>query len=95
MAEKKEKQFVSDNARLMDEWNWEKNSELGLDPYQMAYQSNKIAWWTCSAGHEWKSSAAGRNKGHDCPYCSGRYAIRGKTDLQTVNPILAQEWIIS
>ena len=58
----------------------------------MAYQSNKIAWWKCSEGHEWKSSVAGRHKGHNYPYCSGRYAVRGKTDLQTVNPILAQEW---
>lgn len=92
MAEKKEKQYVSDNAHLMTEWNWEKNSELGFDPNRMAYQSNKIAWWKCSKGHEWKSSAAGRNRGHGCPYCSGRYAIRGETDLQTVNPALAEEW---
>ena len=30
--------------------------------------------------------------GHKCPYCSGRYAIKGVNDLQTVNPTLAKEW---
>ena len=33
-----------------------------------------------------------RNKGACCPYCSGRYAIKGENDLQTVNPSLAKEW---
>ena len=32
MAEKKEKKYVSDNARLMAEWDWEKNNALNLDP---------------------------------------------------------------
>ena len=36
MAEKKEKQYVSDNAQLMAEWDWEKNNELGLDPARTA-----------------------------------------------------------
>ena len=30
MAEKKEKRYVSDNAQLMAEWDWEKNKELKL-----------------------------------------------------------------
>ena len=32
MAEKKEKRYVSDNARLMAEWDWEKNNVSELDP---------------------------------------------------------------
>ena len=32
MAEKKEKQYVSDNAQLMAEWNWEKMMELNQIP---------------------------------------------------------------
>ena len=35
MAEKKEKQYVSDNAQLMSEWNWEKNNDLGLAPSEI------------------------------------------------------------
>jgi len=72
MAEKKEKRYVSDNARLMAEWDWEKNGKLGLDPSHIAYQSNKKVWWKCLKWHEWQASIANRNKGHGCPYCSGR-----------------------
>ena len=32
MAEKKEKRYVSDNAQLMEEWDWESNRILGYDP---------------------------------------------------------------
>ena len=39
MAEKKEKQYVSYNARLMAEWDWEKN--VDLDPTQLTVGSGK------------------------------------------------------
>ena len=32
MAENKEKRYVSDNAQLIAEWDWEKNDEIGLSP---------------------------------------------------------------
>ena len=90
MAETKEKQYVSDNAQLAAEWNYKKNGNL--QPETFLLNSNKKVWWKCSQGHEWQSIIAGRNKGHGCPYCSGRYAIKGENDLQTVNPDLATEW---
>ena len=92
MAEKKEKQYVSDNAQLMAEWNWEKNDELGFDPKILTLGSNKKAWWKCSKEHEWQATIFHRNNGMRCPYCAGRYAVKGENDLQTVNPTLAKEW---
>ena len=89
MAEKK---YIIDNAELMAEWNWEKNIELNLDPKTLTLGNNKKAWWKCSKGHEWQASVVNRNKGSGCPYCSGRYAIKGENDLKTVNPTLANEW---
>ena len=89
MAEKK---YVIDNAELMAEWNWEKNNELGFDLKTLTLGNNKKAWWKCSKGHEWQASVVNRNKGSGCPYCSGRYAIKGENDLKTVNPTLANEW---
>ena len=89
MAEKK---YVIDNAELMAEWNWEKNNELKLDPKTLTIGNNKKAWWKCSKGHEWQTSVVNRNKGSGCPYCLGRYAIKGENDLKTVNPTLANEW---
>ena len=92
MAEKKEKQYVSDNARLMAEWDWEKNREFGFDPSQLTYGSNKKVWWKCLQGHRWEAIIHHRIEGTQCPFCSGKYPIKGKTDLNTVNPILSQEW---
>ena len=92
MVEKKERQHVSDNAQLMAEWNFEKNSELGYDPNQMLIHSNKRVWWRCLKGHEWQTIISNRTNGRGCPYCSGRYAILGKTDLRTINPTLADSW---
>ena len=41
MAEKKEKRYVSDNAQLMAEWDWEKNNELNFDPRTLTLGNNK------------------------------------------------------
>ncbi|MBQ4573037.1 MAG: zinc-ribbon domain-containing protein, partial [Clostridia bacterium] len=92
MAEKKEKRYVSDNAQLMAEWNWEKNNELGIDPKTLTLGSDKKAWWVCNEGHEWQASIGHRSRGRGCPYCAGQKVLKGKNDLQTVNPTLAKEW---
>ena len=47
MAEKKEKRYVSDNAQLMAEWNWEKNNALGLEPNKLTCGSGMKVWWKC------------------------------------------------
>ena len=70
MAEKKEKRYVSDNAQLMAEWNWEKNNELGFVPNTLTLGSHTKAWWKCSKGHEWQASVFHRNKGSGCPECA-------------------------
>ena len=87
MAEKK---YVSDNAQLMAEWDWKRNLEL--DPMQISLGSHKKAWWKCRAGHKWYADIHNRSKGCGCPYCSGRSVVKGKNDLQTINPTLANEW---
>lgn len=92
VAEKKEKRYVSDSAQLLAEWNWEKNLELKFDPSLLTVGSGKKVWWKCSNGHEWQATIDRRSQGKGCPYCSGRNAIKGKNDLQTVNPALAKEW---
>ena len=67
MAEKKEKQYVSDNAQLMAEWNREKNTDVS--PTQLTIGSHKKAWWKCQKGHEWQASIYNRNRGNSCPIC--------------------------
>ena len=78
------------NGALAKEWNYERN--IGVTPDDMLPTSNKKVWWRCGEGHEWLATIAGRSNGSNCPYCSGRYAIKGNNDLETVNPGLAKEW---
>ena len=54
MAEKKEKRYVSDNAQLMAEWDWNKNSNLGFDPKEITHHSDKKVWWICRANRKWQ-----------------------------------------
>ena len=91
-AEKKEKQYVSDNAQLIAEWNWEKNRILGYEPHKILLCSSIKAWWECQESHTWQARVYHRNNGLGCPYCSGRLPIKGINDLHTINPILAKEW---
>lgn len=90
MEEKKEKKYLSDNAQLMAEWNYEKNSDL--KPEDCTVSSNKKAWWRCAQGHEWQTTISHRSNGRGCPFCSGKRVIKGTNDLQTINPSLAEEW---
>lgn len=78
------------NPNVAKEWNNEKNGKL--KPEFFASNSSKKVWWKCEKGHEWQASIQSRNNGIGCPYCSGRYAIKGENDLLTVNPDLAKEW---
>ena len=78
------------NPTLANEWNYEKNN--GLTPMEVMSNSSKKVWWKCNKGHEWQAKIQNRNNGNGCPYCSGRYAVEGGSDLQTVNPKLAKEW---
>ena len=78
------------NPTLAIEWNYDKNS--GLLPVDVTPGSNKIVWWICNKGHEWQASINRRSNVSGCPYCSGRKALKGYNDLQTINPDVAKEW---
>lgn len=86
------KQYVIDNPTLMAEWNWEKNDSLNINPRVITITSKIKAYWRCPRLHDYQARIEHRYNGSGCPYCSGRYAIKGENDLQTVNPSLAKEW---
>ena len=77
------------NPELAKEWNYDKNCQL--TPDAVTCGSNKKVWWKCSLGHEWQASVADRKK-YSCPYCSGKYTLKGFNDLKTVRPDIAKEW---
>lgn len=56
--------------------------------------SNRYVDWRCSKGHVWRGTVANRvTNGQACPYCSGRKASVGHTDLATTHPDLADELV--
>ena len=91
METNEKRKYIIDDEYLMSSWNWEKNQEYGLDPAKITYRNKKKVWWICEYGHEWEASPHVRSQ-RGCPYCSGRYAITGENDLQTLRPDLMEEW---
>ena len=90
VTEKKEKQYICDNAQLMAEWNWEKNTEIS--PFSTTLGSGKKVWWKCSRDHEWIADVNSRKKGNGCPVCAGKRVLIGYNDLATTHPQIAEEW---
>lgn len=76
--------------KLAAEWHPSKNGNLL--PSMVTRGSQKKVWWIGTCGHEWPATIAGRSNGIGCPYCWGRLAIEGLTDLATREPDLASEW---
>lgn len=65
----------------------------GVDPGRISAGSHKKVWWRCEQGHEWESAVVSVvTDGNGCPYCAGRKAIPGETDLATLRPDLMAQW---
>jgi hypothetical protein len=53
---------------IASEWHPKKNDKL--TPFDYTYGSDKIVWWLCKNGHEFKNSISNRtSKGTGCPIC--------------------------
>lgn len=78
------------HPEVAKEWHPTRNGQLM--PTDVAPHSMRKVWWQCEKGHEWQSNVDNRVNGKGCPYCKGRRAIAGKTDLLTVMPELASTW---
>lgn len=87
-----EKKYVINNKKLISEWNWEKNNAINIYPDKITCGSGIKIWWKCNNNHEWQATINSRNNGRGCPYCSNKKVLKGYNDLQTVNPILANDW---
>lgn len=102
-AESKERVFdesveLADNAmlkkmpHLFDEWDFEKNDELGLDVYKITKGVRTMVWWTCpTCGSGYDTSANNKTHGRGCPYCSGT-KVNHTNSLAALKPDIAKEW---
>ena len=82
--------YLKDNERLMDEYDYSKNSSIDLE--EVTLGSHRKIWWKCKKGHEWEAVVNNRAKGSNCPYCSNRKVLSGFNDLASTNPTIANEW---
>lgn len=75
-----ENDLLTMNPEIAKEWNYEKNN---IKPSDVTSGSNKLVWWRCEEGHEWKASIKSRTNGEKCPYCSNKKVLFGYNDLYT------------
>lgn len=85
-----ENDLATTNPELINEWDNNRNNPL--TPQSVTSGTAREVWWICKKGHCWKARIQNRVRGIGCPYCSGRYAIKGINDLATINPDIAQKW---
>lgn len=75
---------------LAAEWDHQKNDKL--TPETIGARTTRRVWWKSACGHGWQASIANRGNGTGCPYCAGKRALPGVSDLATIRPDLAAQW---
>lgn len=85
-------QGVNDLATVRPDLAAQWGSGNTKTPAEVVSGSMYSAEWVCLKGHTWKALVSSRAKGNGCPYCSGRKAILGVTDIATTHPHLLAEW---
>lgn len=88
---KGETDLESQRPDLVKEWDFEENGDY--TPDKASIHSPRKVGWICSKGHKWIATVEKRTqRNQGCPYCSGRRAIPGETDIVTTNPELMSLW---
>jgi len=76
---------------IASQWHIELNRPL--TPDAVSSFSNKVVWWVCNKGHEYRANIATRtSRGSGCPYCANRRVLPGFNDLATLCPKVAKQW---
>lgn len=70
---------------LLEEWDYEKNGELGYTPDNISKGANKDVHWKCKNNHRWHTKLYSRTKkgGTNCPDCYGNRLFVGSNDFET------------
>lgn len=85
--------FATLHPEMLNEWDYEENSKLGIFPDDILIGSQKKVNWICKEGHKYERSIYDRlHKRGNCPYCSNRKVLQGYNDFATTNPDLLKEW---
>lgn len=71
---------------------WDTDHNGNLSPTMFSKGSTQKVWWKCENGHNYEMRIYSRTGGSGCPYCSGRKALPGFSDLETMDFEIASEW---
>jgi len=85
--------FVANNP-LIEEWDFERNNMLDLDPKKITIGTMIKAYWKCpKCGYSWVASIQNRARYKSgCKVCKGMKILPGFNDLLTKRPDLMQGW---
>ena len=79
---------------IIKQWNIEANGKL--TPFNIPINYRKEVFWKCPVcGYKWSQTPNSRVRKESftgCPHCSGRVAMPGVDDLETLYPKIAKEW---
>lgn len=97
MVKRRKPILSTDYPLIAAEWDVGANKTIdpNASPQNISSSSRIHYWWHCSHGHpSWPATPAYRTRfqQYGCPYCEGRKAIPGETDLATLFPELAKEY---
>lgn len=81
--------LATTHPNLAKMWDHEKNAK---GPEEYVRFANVKIHWICDEGHTWTSLLNGITDDMSCPYCSGKVAIPGKTDVATILPKVRDYW---
>jgi hypothetical protein len=71
---------------------WHPSRNFGIDARQLTARSDRMVWWICGRGHEWRALCANRARGVGCPVCAGKVVVIGFNDVETTHPEIAMDW---
>ena len=100
------KKYNEDLKLLLKEWNEEENSKIiakndkPLTKDNITFGSGDEVYWICSnpkcrygKNGEWKTPLKSRTiSGRGCPACAGKIVEKGKNDIATTHPEIADQW---
>lgn len=92
LSNSEKKHSILDHSDLLQEWDWERNQQLGITPQKVTPGSTRKLFWKCKHGHIWQATPANRYRGQGCPVCAGRKVLAGFNDFASRHPEPAREW---
>ena len=82
---------LNTTPELLSEWHPTRNGSR--TPADVARGTDRVAWWQCAKGHEWKAVISSRAiSGNGCPGCAGQMVTDDNRLSMKASLELLREW---